>query len=318
MAKVRNRTAFPQKHARSFSPTALFDSNKSALLFSLSMPPLTRLTLPGEERDKTLLAEAESYIYATSSDGHELQGHFFSPEEKPTEPVPFVAFFHGGMWDNGRATQFAPQCLNFAARGLKTGTFDYRTISRHDGSPSRAIDDVQTALLGLKQNAADLGIDPERIIAVGAAAGACAVLNAAMMPDKKILTDNDGLNARPAAAVGLSALTNTTAKGLTDELFATAAEAKELSPSSMVRRGLPATLFLHGRHDRTIPVDHVERFVKSLKRKRNKTELIVFEGGDHSFFNFNVSEALFDHSLRSIDAFLCSLGFLEPEEITEY
>lgn len=280
------------------------------------MAPLTKSTLPGEERDKALLEKADSYIYHTTSDGHELQGHFFTPEQPLDEPTPFLAFFHGGMWDGGKATQFVPQCLNFTTRGLPSATFEYRTSSAHGGTPGRAIDDVQTALLGLKQNATDLGIDPNRIVAIGAGAGACAVLNAAFGKDGHIQKDEDsGLDARPAAVIGLSSLVNTAPKvGLTADLFATPAEAKELNPSGLIRKQLPPSLFLHGRYDRTIPFEQVEKFVKLMKRKRNNCELVEIEGADHSFFNFNVSENLFDLSIRCMDGFLCQLGYLEPEE----
>jgi len=273
------------------------------------MKPTTNSPVIGAERDLELLKEAESYIYSEVG-GHKLQAHFFSPKER-TEKTPIIAFFHGGMWDNGSPTQFLPQCHHYAHRGLLAVSFDYRTRGKHDASPEDSVHDIQSAILRLRQNHQQLGIDPERIIVMAAGAGAYGALCAAMHPE--ILADEQ-YDSRPQAVIALSSIVNTSRKGIGTELFADVGQAKKFSPSAHIKKNLPPTLFMHGSADRTSPFDLVNKFVRSMKRKKNNCELLEFDGADHSFFNFNVSKNRFDLSLAAADKFLTSLGFLPPSE----
>ena len=71
-------------------------------------------------------------------------------------------------------------------------------------------------------------------------------------------------------------------------------------------------LFLHGKSDRITPHEEVRRFRRGLRWRRNKTEWVDFSKADHSFFNFNVSPAHFEHSLGCIEDFLVRRGLLDP------
>src|SRR5690606_12634091 len=66
--------------------------------------------------------------------------------------------------------------------------------------------------------------------------------------------------------------------------------AKRLSPLRAVRRKAPPMILFHGKRDRVTPFVHVEKFVKSMRWRRNKIELVDYENAEHSFFNFNVSD----------------------------
>ena len=71
-------------------------------------------------------------------------------------------------------------------------------------------------------------------------------------------------------------------------------------------------LLVHGKADTIAPYEPVARFAKTMKRKKNKCELIEFEAMNHSFFNFNVSAKHFEITLNAMDAFLVSLDCIEP------
>lgn len=266
----------------------------------------------GAERDRELLKDAESFIY-TEPGGHELEAHFFRPKDRMGDH-PVIAFFHGGMWDNGSPTQFVPQCLHFAWRGITAVTFEYRTKGRHGASPEDSIFDVQTALLSLRQNASHFGISPDQIVAAGAGSGAYNCLCAAMLPE--VLTDGK-VDARPNAVIAFSPIVNTTRRGIATELFANHINAKDWSPSANVRKDLPPVLMMHGMADRTSPFDLVKKFHKAMRRKKNHCDLIEFEGADHSFFNFNVSKTRYDLSMATADRFLSDIGILPPDIETD-
>ena len=270
------------------------------------------ITAPlSEERDRELLKGAQSYLYQ-SEDGFELVAHCFFPENhNPAVPKPAIVFFHGGLWDVSMATQFAPHCIHLASRGMIAVTVEYRTSDKHNATPEDSFEDAQMAMLWLKHNHATLGVDPNRIVAAGAASGAHMALSLAMLPD---LMEIDGFSPRPLGVVGLSSIVNTTKKGTESTRFADPKKAAKYSPSNLVRKGLPPMLIIHGKADTIVPHEHAAKFAKMMKRKKNNCEFIDFEAVNHSFFNFNVSAQHFEITLNSIDAFLANLDCIEPAE----
>lgn len=71
---------------------------------------------------------------------------------------------------------------------------------------------------------------------------------------------------------------------------------------------------IHGKSDTIAAHYLVEDFVKAMRRKRNRCELIDFDACNHSFFNFNVSPEHFEITLNTIDNFLVNLGYIPQEE----
>ena len=71
-------------------------------------------------------------------------------------------------------------------------------------------------------------------------------------------------------------------------------------------------LLVHGKADTIVPHQNIAKFAKAMNRKKNKCELIEYEGMNHSFFNFNVSPKHFELTLNAMDAFLVNLDCIEP------
>jgi len=59
--------------------------------------------------------------------------------------------------------------------------------------------------------------------------------------------------------------------------------AKVVSPFHQIKPGLPPFLFVHGNADSVIPVQQSVKMVKALQEAGNSVELIIKEGGDHSW-----------------------------------
>lgn len=260
----------------------------------------------GESRDKEILKGACSYIYACQG-GIELLAHVFAPEG-PREPRrPAVAFFHGGFWETAMVAQFVPHCHHFAGRGAVTVTFEYRVASKHQTGPLEAIEDSRAALLWLYENSELLGIDPEKIAYMGAAGGAFLALLLVMPMEKQYSSP-----LQPKALVLFSALLNTTPKGQLSDRFPNAKDAKNHSPSGLVRRHLPPMLLMHGKADRVTPFEEATSFRRRMKWRGNRCQLLDFNGAEHSFFNFNVSHSHFEMTIAAADRFLVEQGVL-PE-----
>lgn len=263
------------------------------------------------ERELELLSGSYPYIYQ-SENGFELKAYCFFPEEKTPDQVqgesaPAIVFFHGGLWDVSMVTQFSPHAMHFASRGMLAVVVEYRVNTTHKASPEDAFEDTQMAMQWLRHNHVELGIDPHRIVAVGAAAGAYMALGLAM---RKKLPEIDGHHSRPQAVIGISSVISTHRRNIDLKRFPTAKQTTRTNPSLLVRRKLPPCLMVHGKSDTIAPHYLLTDFTKMMRRKRNQCELIEFDACNHSFFNFNVSPKHFEITLNSMDAFISELGYI--------
>jgi len=273
------------------------------------MSILTKAKPLSAERNLELLKDAESYAYCTVGDT-QLIAHCFSPDNHQAgDARPAVIFFHGGMWDVSMTTQFAPHAMHFASRGMVAIIVEYRVSSATNATPESAIEDAEAAMLWLKNNHAELGLDPNRITAAGAASGAHMALVLAMQIETEA---PETYSPRPLGVIALSAITDTTKKGIGMDRFGEVKNAIQLSPSKLVRKGLCPMLLVHGKADTIVPHQNIAKFAKAMNRKKNKCELIEYEGMNHSFFNFNVSPKHFELTLNAMDAFLVNLDCIEP------
>jgi acetyl esterase len=274
---------------------------------------LQRVAPIGEARDREILKDAATYIYQERTQGP-VQAHVFLPQSPASAaPRTVVVFFHGGFWDTPTPTQFVPHCLHFASRGAVAVAAETRTGARHGTGPLEAIEDARDLIRWLRHNADTFNIDPDRVVAGGAAGGALLALLTAM-PKAKAMPLVDGLDCRPQALMLFSALVNTTLKGQANSRFPDSGAAKRVSPTTLVRRKLPPMILFHGKSDRITPFDEVERFRRRLRWRGNDCTLVDFERQDHSFFNFNVSHRHFELTINAADRFLTDRGLLQEDE----
>jgi acetyl esterase len=276
---------------------------------------LQRVAPIGEARDREILKDAATYVYAQRPEGDVL-AHLFFPEAADSPPRPVVIFFHGGFWEAPTPTQFVPHCLHFTARGAIAVAAETRSGTRQGTGPQEAIEDARELIRWIRGNADTFNLDPARITISGAGGGAFLALLAAM-PKLKDLPPVDGIDCAPQALVLFSALVNTAVKGAAADRFPDFKSAKRLSPTSQVRRKLPPMLFFHGRADRITPFDEVEKFRRRLRWRGNSCELVDFVKADHSFFNFNVSHKNFELTIAAMDRFLTGLGLLPPDDAAD-
>ncbi len=272
------------------------------------MSLLQHLPLIGQARQREMLKAATTYTYLETAQGP-VQAHFFAPSDfKPGDRRPLVIFFHGGFWDSPMATQFVPHCLHFASRGAIAVAVETRVFSVHRTGGIEAMEDARAFLNWLAGHYLHFGVDPQRVIAGGAAGGALLALSlvlpkAAKGEEPPLLT--------PAGLLLFSALLDATPKPALDR-FPDARTAKRQSPLRQVRRKLPPMILFHGKSDRVTPFETARKFHKALRWRGNRIELVDYENADHSFFNFNVSELHYELTLNAGDRFLVDHGLLDP------
>jgi acetyl esterase/lipase len=83
-------------------------------------------------------------------------------------PSPVVIWIHGGGWQGGSHAGVRPEILAFRRRGYAVASIEYRLSDHPFPAP---IADTRAAVRWLRENAADLGLDPDRFAAAGSSAG---------------------------------------------------------------------------------------------------------------------------------------------------
>jgi alpha-L-fucosidase 2 len=148
-----------------------------------------------------------------------------------------------------------------------------------------AVDDVQTALNFVRQNASKYNVDPNRIAVLGESAGAHLASLAVQRSPKSAAavvalyppTDLVSL-ARDLASIPESVRLAIKAAGMEALIHG---YLREMSPIEHVTKNLPPFLLIHGTSDTVVPYDQSERMLKKLKAAGIPAELITVEGGGH-------------------------------------
>lgn len=112
----------------------------------------------------TPMAESRDVAYM---DGGTLDA--FTPESA-AGPLPAVVWIHGGAWISGNKTDVEPYLRILAAKGYTTISLDY-PIAPETTYPA-AVEDLNKALGYITEHAAELRVDPNRIVLAGDSAGA--------------------------------------------------------------------------------------------------------------------------------------------------
>lgn len=86
-----------------------------------------------------------------------------------SDPVPWILVVHGGGWDSGDQNQFRAFNSRLAHRGYSVVAMSYRLAPRWKWPAQK--EDVLAAVKYVKENAAELNVDPEQWALVGRSAG---------------------------------------------------------------------------------------------------------------------------------------------------
>ncbi len=239
----------------------------------------------------------------------------YPPDWKSSEKRPAMIFFFGGGWTSGSPVQFKPQAEYFAKRGLVCVRADYRLRTRDNVTLDKCVDDAIDAMRWVRGHAAEFGIDPNRIVAVGGSAGghlaACTFFveptgtpdtdkSVSPKPNAMILY-NPVLDLVPVRSVSAVRKGNYFA-GVDD------ATLKRVSPALYLRKEMPPTLILDGTKDWLNP--QLREFVAKEKAMGAPVEAWYAEDQPHGFFN---KSPWLEKTTEQADEFLVRIGYLGVE-----
>ena len=257
---------------------------------------------------------------------------------KKTKNRTAVVWIHGGGWTGGITETFFPHARYFASRGAVGFCIHYRWV-KADGSVTvgDCLADCKSVIRYIREHAAELGIDPNKIIVMGDSAGGHLASCLGTIDGFDNSTDNLNISAIPNAMVLYNPLSDFTTsvfinqiiggaaldkKTTPESLIPTEAQislAKKLSPLYNVRKNQPPTLVLHGTEDKVILPEQSIQFVQAMKKVGNHCQLILLPNTTHAFVcaNWKAPEEVVIAAIRQADEFLIQLGFLKGKPTLE-
>jgi acetyl esterase len=215
----------------------------------------------------------KSFIYKKTKQADlEVVVHYPSAW-KETDKRPGIVFFFGGGWTSGKLSQFEPQATHLASRGMVAARADYRVKSRHGVTPKECVEDAKNAVRWMRQNAAKLGIDPNRIVASGGSAGGHIAACTALTPELDAEGEDTGASSKPNALVLFNPALRLDLPQLLSFVGNDEVLAKRISPTLHLKKDGPPTLILFGSADRMATMG--EEFMKKSKELGHRAELFT-------------------------------------------
>ena len=214
-----------------------------------------------------------------------LRLDLFLPHEPAVEPIPCVVCIHGGAWRVNRRVWFEPFAQYLATHGLAAVTIDYRKLPA-----VRVLDcvhDAKAAVRWVRANASDYGLDPERIGALGASAGAHLVALLASTGDLPALEGDGGHAGHSSAiqaAVGIATPALQKHSVRMAQFGITADEFSLISPYQHISANSAPLLLVHGTADRVVKPGDSQVIHDKYQRVGATAQLIWIEGKGHGFY----------------------------------
>jgi acetyl esterase len=286
------------------------ETNIPSPVLSQDTNEVTPLTLPG----------AESSVFKKIGDV-ELRLHVVKPKDwKPSDKRACWVTFFGGGWTSGTPARSITYAKWAAKNGLVGVAPDYRTRNRFNTQPEDCVADGRAAVRWIQDHAAELGVDPAKIVVQGSSAGGHVAAWTAI-PDP-VTPDTASDPVPKPVPMGLILLwpvtdTGTNGYGGPKRFGNDEARANNLSVTGRMPVKMPHTLGFHGTADKTVKFDNSQAFTDKMKANGNSCELVVFPDAPHSPNSSKEGEKgkvvkakIEDESLK----FLEKLGLVSPEQ----
>lgn len=240
--------------------------------------------------NSALPGSVERDIAYCTQGGEDLRMDLYRPEEPNGAAVMFI---HGGGWtsgskNGGSGSEMWPELLG---RGYLVAAIDYRLAPEHQ-FPAQ-MEDVTCAVLYLKRNAAELGIDPERIGAYGGSAGGHLASLLGTTGGHGYEGAITSLDAEVAAVVDLFGPTDLTVEfdGASERIIttvfgATGRDSKVLAQASPVHNVTaddPPFLIIQGELDELVPIEQGEALYEALGAAGVEVEFVAVKNANHGF-----------------------------------
>ena len=293
-----------------FRPLSHLAAVLACAVAGLCLLPAMALAAEPSEVAPLALPGSQAFVFKAQADW-ELRLHVVSPADgQPAQRRTAVLAFFGGGWSSGTPERSIGWARWAASHGMVGIAADYRTRQRFQTTPEASIADGRSALAWVATHAAELGVDPQKIIVMGSSAGAhvaawTALTHSAPWPDEQ------ARSTPPAALILVSPVTDTKAGGYGGPARFGDSPARALAASvtDHLNPGLAPTLVFHAVQDKTVPYVNSEAFCAAMRAQQNRCELVTFTEGGHTFYAQSQGGALaLEKIYADMQTFIRSLG----------
>ena len=216
--------------------------------------------------------------------------------DNPGRRRPAVVMIHGGGWVNGSRHADDSLASVMAALGVVVLNIDYRLADLAQPAtrwPAQLVD-AQLAVRFLRAHAAEFGVDPRRIGAIGDSAGAQLAVFLGVLP-RIVRGDQAGLYPRerpdvqavvdqfgPMDLPGMGPAGIGSIKAMFGTATPPAAALLSASPLPSVTAHSAPMFIIHGAADEVVPFDQSRRLRDVLLAHHVRVQLVSYQGG-HAF-----------------------------------
>jgi acetyl esterase/lipase len=244
-------------------------------------------------------------------DGRQIKMDIYMPPTGKTSDEPVLYYVHGGGWaagskDKGGLPLMRPVFEQVAEKGFICVSINYRLYKKNNGVLMRdCVTDAMDGLRFLKKNAAQFGIDPDRIVVWGDSAGGqlaqmLTYADPATFPGDPALS---GYDVFPIAGISWYGPTDFTDVNLfitdlddknpdrfgaritsTGGSYAENVEAfEEMSSIFWIKKDSPPLLLMQGNTDATIPYAHAPHLKKKADEIGADVEMVIVKNAGHNW-----------------------------------
>ncbi len=249
--------------------------------------------------------EIKEFVYKQTPQGDLKMHVHLPPGWTALDQRPAVVFFFGGGWRQGTVEQFRPQAEYLATRGMVTARADYRVRGRHGTTPDKCVEDAKSAVRWLRANAAQLGIDPQRLVASGGSAGGHIAACTFTIPGFDAEGEDTSISCRPNLLVLFNPVLNTVPVG---ERFGMGEMARRISPNHHLSEDIPPTIIFFGTEDRLN--EGGKEFMQEAAKLGLDAQMHMAPGQPHGFFNRSPWR---EQTIFLMDQLLTANGYLRGD-----
>lgn len=253
------------------------------------------------------LEPTRAVVYKTIA-GRELHLNLFDPPGLADgDRRPCFLTIHGGGWTGLSPRRQYPSAAHFASRGMVGIAVEYRLVpANRETTVVDCVKDARSAVRYVRAHAAELGVDPRRIVVQGGSAGGHLAAGTALFDGVDEASDDLAVSCAPNALVLFFPVIDTSDRGYGKGLLQK--QWRELSPLHRVKAGVAPTILFHGTGDVVTPFEGARNFHQAMLAAGNRCELVPTEGAGHGYLMFDREP--FEQAIAQTEVFLASLSLL--------
>jgi acetyl esterase/lipase len=216
---------------------------------------------------------------------------------------PVLLAIHGGGWRRYDKAEYGPRIAKgFVRHGYAVVAPNYVLSAPGFSTWPLNLEDIQSAVRWVRENATELGLNPNQIVAIGESAGANLAALAGTDPGPAVPGEvSDKVN----AVIAFSTPTDLTELDFESPLAAIAVNQflggtpsqvpqnyADASPIDHVSASDPPMLLVHGLQDPLIPVSQARQMAAALTAAGVRNQLILVNGGHDLDFPVNYANLI--------------------------